>query len=46
MKYLHDYGAFADLPYDLYLEELKKNYPHIFENEKYTKGDLVYNFSN
>ncbi len=23
MKYLHDYGFFSDLPYDLYLEELK-----------------------
>jgi transglutaminase-like putative cysteine protease len=46
MKYIHDYGAFDDLPYDLYLEELKKHYPHIFENEKYTNGDLVYNFSN
>jgi transglutaminase-like putative cysteine protease len=45
MEYLHDYGAFSDLPYNLYLEELNKHYPHIFENEKYTSGDLVYDFT-
>jgi transglutaminase-like putative cysteine protease len=45
MTYLHDYGAFDDLPYDVYLEELKKHYPHIFENEKYTNGDLIYDFT-
>ena len=44
MEYLHDYGAFADLPYDMYLEELNKHYPHIFGNEKYAKEDLVYDF--
>ncbi len=46
MKYIHDYGAFNDLPYELYLEELKAHYPHIFENESYTNGDLMYDFSN
>jgi transglutaminase-like putative cysteine protease len=46
MKYLHDYGAFADLPYELYLAELNKHYPHIFENEKYTNGNLIYDFTN
>ncbi len=45
MQYLHDYGAFDDLPYELYLAELKKHYPHIFEDEKYTKGDLIYDFT-
>jgi transglutaminase-like putative cysteine protease len=45
MEYLHDYGAFSDLPYELYLEELGKHYPHIFGNEKYTNGDLVYDFT-
>lgn len=45
MSYLHDYGAFADLPYELYLEELGKHYPHIFGNENYTKGDLIYDFT-
>ena len=45
MKYLHDYGAFADLPYELYLDELKKHYPHIFEDGKYTRDNLVYDFT-
>ena len=45
MSYLHDYGAFDDLPYDLYLQELREHYPHIFENEQYTTGDLVYDFT-
>ncbi len=44
MEYLHDYGAFDDLPYEMYLDELKKHYPHIFGNENYTKEELVYDF--
>ena len=44
MEYLHDYGAFSDLPYDMYLNELNKHYPHIFGNEQYAKEDLVYDF--
>ncbi len=32
MEYLHDYGTFADIPRDLFISELKKHYPHIFEN--------------
>ncbi len=46
MEYLHDYGAFADLPYDMYLDELKKHYPNIFRNKKYADDDLVYDFRN
>jgi transglutaminase-like putative cysteine protease len=45
MKYLHEYGAFADLPYELYLDELKEHYPHIFENEEYVTEDNVYDFT-
>lgn len=45
MEYLHDYGAFPDLPYELYLAELNRHYPHIFENAHYTQGDLVYDFT-
>ncbi len=45
MEYLHDYGAFDDLPYHLYLDELKKHYPHIFDDAKYTNGDLIYDFT-
>ena len=29
MEYLSEYGTFEDLPYDLYLNQLAKNYPHI-----------------
>ncbi|NOZ45850.1 MAG: transglutaminase domain-containing protein, partial [Chlorobi bacterium] len=29
IEYTHDYGSFTDLPYDLYLKELLKYYPHI-----------------
>jgi transglutaminase-like putative cysteine protease len=45
MTYLHDYGFFSDLPYELYLEELKKHYPHIFDNQDYTNGNLIYDFT-
>lgn len=45
MEYLHDYGTFSDLPYQLYLQELEKHYPHIFGNGKYTKGNLIYDFT-
>ena len=44
MEYLYDYGAFSDLPYEMYLDELNKHYPHIFGNEKYTMDNLVYDF--
>jgi transglutaminase-like putative cysteine protease len=31
MEYVHDYGSFADLPFELMVSELKKYYPHIFK---------------
>lgn len=34
MEYLHDYGLFHDIPYELFISELKIHYPHIFD-EKY-----------
>ena len=45
MKYLHEYGSFDDLPYQLFLDELNKHYPHIFEDDKYMRGGLIYDFS-
>ena len=30
MEYLHDYGTFDDVPYELFISELKKHYPHLF----------------
>lgn len=44
MEYLHEYGNFKDLPYEKYLDELKIHYPHIFENDKYMKEELFYDF--
>lgn len=29
MEYLHDYGSFADIPYDFFMSELKRHYPHL-----------------
>lgn len=45
MSYLHDYGAFADLPYEIYIGELEKHYPHVFGDAKYTNGDRIYDFT-
>ena len=33
MKYLHEYGQFDDLPYDLFVSELKVHYPHLFDSD-------------
>ena len=42
MDYLHEYGAFADFPYELALSEMRRHYPHIFETNKYTREPLEY----
>jgi hypothetical protein len=44
MEYLHDYGTFADMPYQMFLDELDKHYPHITNNPKYVSDELVYDF--
>jgi len=31
MEYVHNYGHFADVPRDLFIQELRKYYPHVFE---------------
>ncbi len=31
MEYIHDYGTFDDLPYDLMISEVVKHYPHLAE---------------
>jgi hypothetical protein len=33
MEYLHEYGQFDDLPYNLFVQELQAHYPHLFEGE-------------
>jgi hypothetical protein len=30
MEYLHDYGTFHDVPHDMFVMLLHKNYPHFF----------------
>ncbi len=32
MEYLHEYGQFDDLPYELFVYELKYHYPHLFKD--------------
>ena len=44
MEYLHDYGAFPDLPYEMYLDELDKHYPHLTNNPRFVTEELVYDF--
>lgn len=34
MEYLHEYGQFADFPYELFVAELMKYYPHLFEGRQ------------
>jgi hypothetical protein len=44
MEYLHDYGAFADMPYQMFLDELDKHYPHLTKNPRFVTDELVYDF--
>jgi len=37
MEYIHFYGSFNDVPVDLMNAEMKKYYPHLYENEHNTK---------
>ncbi|MFQ5583212.1 MAG: transglutaminase family protein [Calditrichia bacterium] len=42
MEYIHDYGTYPDIPYDLFISELKKHYPHVFEKyDRYDEGILI-----
>jgi len=44
MEYLHDYGAFEDMPYQMFLDELDKHYPHITNNPRFVTDGLIYDF--
>jgi hypothetical protein len=44
MEYLHDYGAFDDMPYEMFLDELDKHYPHLTNNPRFVTDELVYDF--
>ncbi len=39
MEYLHDYGQFAELPFELMMGEWEKYYPHLFADTVY--GDFL-----
>lgn len=45
MTYLHDYGAFPDMPYELYIRELQSHYPDAMQKSEYQVSELVYDFS-
>lgn len=44
MEYLHDYGTFDDMPYQMFLDELDRHYPHITNNPRFVTEELVYDF--
>ncbi len=41
MTYEHNYGCFRDLPFELFLSELKKYYPHLFETRINTEKIII-----
>lgn len=44
MEYLHDYGPFDDMPYQMFLDELDKHYPHLTNNPRFVTDELIYDF--
>src|SRR5687767_2283765 len=44
MEYLHEYGAFDEMPYQMFLDELDKHYPHVTNNPRYVTDGLIYDF--
>jgi hypothetical protein len=44
MEYLHDYGAFDDMPYQMFRDELDKHYPHLTKNPRFVTDELIYDF--
>jgi hypothetical protein len=44
MEYLHAYGAFDDMPYQMFLDELDKHYPHLTKNPRFVTDELIYDF--
>lgn len=39
MEYLHDYGRFEDIPYDFFMSELQRYYPHL--RQEISQGRLI-----
>lgn len=44
MEYLHNYGEFSDMPYQMFLDELDKHYPHLTRNPRFVTEELIYDF--
>ena len=44
MEYLHEYGAFDDMPYQMFLDELDRHYPHLTNNPRFVTDELIYDF--
>ncbi len=44
MEYVHDYGSYADFPFEMMISEFKKHYPHLFLNNAtgISKGNFEY----
>ena len=38
MQYLHDHGAFADVPFERIVSELQRHYPEFFPKDGATVG--------
>jgi len=41
MEYLHDYGTFDDIPYQLFISELELHYPHMFQKHKNDREKII-----
>jgi transglutaminase-like putative cysteine protease len=44
MEYLHEYGAFEDMPYEVYLAGLRHHYAELFESGRYRAAEFIYDF--
>lgn len=41
MQYEYSYGCFRDVPFEMFLSELKKHYPHLFETRIHTEKIII-----
>lgn len=41
MEYLHDYGTYNDIPYQLFICELKLHYPHMFQKHENDREKII-----
>jgi hypothetical protein len=43
MEYLHDFGTFADVPRELFINSLQEHYPHLFDTNDATHQKMGWN---